>query len=325
MIYKELEPHLIKFYKTPRAEIKIRSLKMMISKDGLTEPIVVTEKINAETGATEYFILDGLKRFFACKDLGYTKIPAIVVKHPLNNEKDFAYWHAILNQVEPYHIDEKIGIFDIFLMNSALTIPEKEFILGLEEGEFVMLDEVLQFKAQNAEYQDKVFSKLLKGRTTIKTAHKNIAKYEEEESKEIPEGAEGLVSSDEDMNSGDMYMNGEPPIPFNIFSELRVRDNNTCQSCLRQEEQLSQVFRGYRILPDYINRDKILDKDNLVLMCPTCVKGIKMHAMGRMLINESTIYPNFLKYSNILKQAITDSGRPLSVFLTIEEQRGLFD
>lgn len=74
--YAEIDPKLINTEHNVRTEQQLRNLeelKASITKIGLIHPIIVEEK------GSKYVLLAGQRRMLACEQLGYKKIPAIIV------------------------------------------------------------------------------------------------------------------------------------------------------------------------------------------------------------------------------------------------------
>lgn len=319
MRFEWVELNRLQTMTSVRAEMKIIDMKMFIMKENMLAPAIVMPY------GDDLIVVNGKKMFYAAQSLGWDKLPCVILDKPLNSERDYHYYELLLNRGEKFHIDEIVAIFEEILDRTDITMSEKEYLLGIESGEFDKLDEVIQFARTCPQYQDKVFSKLLKGKTTIATAHKNIDKYAGETGQEEVTDFKGADTSV--TVSQEPYKNcKEEPVPLDVMMELKAIHENTCYVCGRQEKELADVYEALKKIPDYINTDiNHNDLKNLVLCCPTCKKAIRLHSLGRLTVNEAEVYPRLLELSGTIKQAIEDTGRPVSIFVSIEQMRGLFN
>lgn len=285
-----------------QGDLDMFSLQQSIEKIDLVNPIHVVpfgRPINPDDGGlpkyAKYLILDGRRRYEACRALGRQAILAIV--DTTINKQLIEMYKGIVQNSKDYTFSEKVAYADRMKKEQrSMSVETLENFLGYRSGEFIKSLYIDQFKV---DYPD-IYNQVEKGKISIEQGFKRLEKEIEKAEKAL-EQAEDMTADDvedalrEKQDLGELQMDvhtqtlGERHIlDANIRRSVESRDMGTCQCCGfgSGEDDFMGGFNAHHIVPVMYQGPDM--KANLILLCKNCHGFVHDYEVGRFNPDQHT-------------------------------------
>lgn len=285
-----------------QTDLEMFSLQQNIEKIDLVNPIHVIpfgRQINPDGGGLpkypKYLILDGRRRYEACRALGKQAILAIV--DTTINKQLIEMYKGIIQNSKDYTFSEKVAYADRMKKEQrSMSVETLENFLGYHSGEFIKSLYIDQFKV---DYPD-IYTQVEKGKMSIEQGFKRLEKEIEKAEKAL-EQAEDMTADDvedalrDKQGLGDLQIDnhtqalGERHIlDANIRRSVESRDMGTCQCCGfgSGEDDFMGGFNAHHIVPVMYQGPDV--KANLILLCKNCHGFVHDYEVGRFNPDQHT-------------------------------------
>lgn len=285
-----------------QTDLEMFSLQQNIEKIDLVNPIHVIpfgRQINPDDGGLpkypKYLILDGRRRYEACRALGKQAILAIV--DTTINKQLIEMYKGIVQNSKDYTFSEKVAYADRMKKEQrSMSVETLENFLGYHSGEFIKSLYIDQFKV---DYPD-IYTQVEKGKMSIEQGFKRLEKEIEKAEKALEQADDMTADDVEDalrdkQGLGDLQIDnhtqalGERHIlDANIRRSVESRDMGTCQCCGfgSGEDDFMGGFNAHHIVPVMYQGPDV--KANLILLCKNCHGFVHDYEVGRFNPDQHT-------------------------------------
>lgn len=291
------------------ADLDIYSLQRNIEQVGLVNPIHVVP-FGKPTGEDElgnptysrYILLDGRRRYEACRNLGAKKIPALV--NTTINKHLIDVFQGIVQTSKDYTFSELVA-YAVRMHDEQINLtPEViENFFGMRTGNFLKAQYIDQMKV---DYPD-IYNQVEKGKMNIEQGFKKLEKEIEKAEKALEEGPEDEEEEDASDDITELQVETHTQqygdrhiLDPHVRRAVENRDGGECQCCGygHGESDFVGVFNVHHIgAVMYGGSDS---KDNLILVCQNCHTLIHDYERGKFNPEQET----FDKYIHVKKAVV---------------------
>lgn len=286
-----------------RGDLKVYDLQRNIEQVGVINPLhvvpfgnVIGEDALGNPTYSKYIILDGRRRYEACRNLGLKYVPAIV-NTTINNAL-IEFYQGIIQSSKAYTFSELTDYAKrLSSEQKNLNAEMIEVFLGMKAGDFLKSMYIDQFKV---DYPD-IYLQVEKGKMTIEQGFKKLEKEIEKAEKQLEEGDLDADMIDEELRGKNVNELDQLQLERQqqtvgdrrildpvVRRSVESRDNGECQACGygHGESDFVGVFNVHHIVAVMYGGSD--GKDNLILLCQNCHKLVHDYENGRFNPEQST-------------------------------------
>lgn len=279
-----------------KGDLDIYTLQRNIEQVGLVNPLHVVPFGNpigydelGNPNYSRYIILDGRRRYEACRNLGINVVPALV--NTTVNKSLIDIYQGIAQTAKVYTFSELVN-YGMRITNEQTNLsPETiENFLGMKTGNFLKAQYIDQMKV---DYPD-IYLQVEKDKLSIEQGFKKLEKEIEKAEKAMEEGDmseddidANLRGKNEDelsqlqLETRQQKVGDRHILDAVVRRTVETRDHGECQACGygRGVADFMGVFNVHHIVAvQYGGSDS---QENLILLCQNCHKLAHDYETGR--------------------------------------------
>lgn len=279
-----------------KGDLDIYTLQRNIEQVGLVSPIHVVPFGNpigyddlGNPNFSRYIILDGRRRYEACRNLGINVVPALV--NTTVNKSLIDVYQGISQTAKSYTFSELVNYAMRINSEQPNLSPETiENFLGMKTGNYLKAQYIDQMKV---DYPD-IYLQVEKDKLSIEQGFKKLEKDIEKAEKALEEGDmsaddvdDALRGKNEDelsqlqLETRQQKVGDRHILEANVRRTVETRDHGECQACGYGHgvADFMGVFNVHHIVAVmYGGSDS---QENLVLLCQNCHKLAHDYEAGR--------------------------------------------
>lgn len=279
-----------------KGDLDIYTLQRNIEQVGLVNPLHVVPFGNpigydelGNPNYSRYIILDGRRRYEACRNLGINVVPALV--NTTVNKSLIDIYQGIAQTAKVYTFSELVNYAMRITSEQPSLNPETiENFLGMKSGNFLKAQYIDQMKV---DYPD-IYLQVEKDKMSIEQGFKKLEKEIEKAEKALEEGDmseddidDALRGKSEDelsqlqLETRQQKVGDRHILDAVVRRTVETRDHGECQACGYGHgvADFMGVFNVHHIVAVmYGGSDS---QENLVLLCQNCHKLAHDYEAGR--------------------------------------------